>query len=141
LHKSGDKNAPKDAGAVQKEGEEVAKKHLKDRKEAEIGGLSVKKYVKKNIERQKNAEFNLIQSHFREKRPPKSTKRTLRYKAKTEKYFTPLQLFSRERSSTGSNDCFVVVLVVLVVVLSFSHFSLKVFLCRAMAHFEPSRGT
>jgi hypothetical protein len=32
---------------VQKEGEEVAKKHLKDRKEAEIGGLNVKKYVKK----------------------------------------------------------------------------------------------
>jgi hypothetical protein len=53
-------------------------------------------------------------------------------------------VFSRERSSTGSNDCFVVVVVVvllLLVVLSFSHFSLKVFLCRAMAHFVPSRGT
>jgi hypothetical protein len=52
-------------------------------------------------------------------------------------------IFSLERSSTGSNDCFVV-LVVLVVVLVFYPlviFSLKVFLCRAMGHFVPSRGT
>jgi hypothetical protein len=43
--------------------------------------------------------------------------------------------FSHERSSTGSNDCFVVVVVV---VVGISHplviFSLKVFLCRAVAH-------
>jgi hypothetical protein len=54
-------------------------------------------------------------------------------------------IFSRERSSTGSNDCFVVVVVVVVGVVVVFYplviFSLKVFLCRAVAHFVPSCGT
>jgi hypothetical protein len=52
-----------------------------------------------------------------------------------------VDVFSRERSSTGSNDCFVVlVVVVLLLFYPLVIFSLKVFLCRAMAHFVPSRG-
>jgi hypothetical protein len=53
-----------------------------------------------------------------------------------------ITIFTRERSSTGSNDCFVVVLVVLVgIIYPLVIKSLKVFLCRAVAHFVPSCGT
>jgi hypothetical protein len=51
-----------------------------------------------------------------------------------------LDIFSRERSSTGSNDCFVIVVLVGIFIL-WSFKSLKVSLCRAMAHFVPSSGT
>jgi hypothetical protein len=48
-------------------------------------------------------------------------------------YHVQITIFSRERSSTGSNDCFVVLVVVI--------FSLFVPCCGPVAHVVPSCGT